>query len=101
MSDPTRNLEPEALLAHAGMLRRLALGLLFDPHEADDVVQATWLAALQGGPERSTSLRAWLASIARHVALDVRRARARRARREQAVAMRERLPSTAEVAGRL
>src|SRR5262245_44413171 len=101
MSDPSPSLEPEALLAHAGMLRRLVRGLLFDRHAADDVVQETWLAALRGGPAHGASLRAWLASVARHLAFDVRRSGGRRERREQAAALHEPVPSAAVVAERL
>src|SRR5262245_38796212 len=101
MSDPSPRLDSEALLAHAGMLRRLARGLLFDPHAADDVVQETWLAALQDGPARGSSLRAWLASVARHLSFDVRRGRRRRKRRELAAARPEIMPSAAVVAERL
>ena len=39
--------EPETLLQHAAFLRGLAQGLLGDADRAGDVVQQTWLAALE------------------------------------------------------
>ena len=42
--------EPETLLQHAAFLRGLARGLLGDADRAGDVVQQTWLAALEKGP---------------------------------------------------
>jgi len=37
----------EALLAHAGWIRSLARQLASDPNRADDLVQQTWVAALE------------------------------------------------------
>ena len=53
--------EPETLLQHATFLRGLARGLLGGSEEARDVVQQTWLAALEKGPRRPEKARAWLA----------------------------------------
>ncbi|MFQ5845660.1 MAG: RNA polymerase sigma factor [Planctomycetota bacterium] len=78
--------DAEALLAHREFVRGLALQLVFDEHRADDVVQETWLAALQHAPARPRSLRAWLARVARNIALKATRSELRRARRERLVA---------------
>ena len=48
-SDP---LPPEALLAHAAWLRRLAEVLTRGDADAEDLVQETWLAALRSPPSR-------------------------------------------------
>jgi len=63
-------------------LRRLARGLLYDRHGAEDVVQEAWLAALASGP-RSMPLGAWLACTVRRLAQNRRRAEARRRERER------------------
>ena len=56
--------ESEALLIHAGWVRRLALALVRDPAEADDLVQDTWLAAVRHAPERAP--RSWLERVLRN-----------------------------------
>ncbi len=76
-------IDPEALLAHRDFVRALVLRLVGEPHAADDVVQETWLAALQNAPARPRSLRAWLARVARNLAL-------RHARREVRLRQRAR-----------
>src|SRR5262245_58257829 len=52
-------LRPEDLLADAAWMRRLARALLGDPHDADDIVQDTWLAALRHPPEGGRAVRPW------------------------------------------
>jgi RNA polymerase sigma factor (sigma-70 family) len=49
--------------------------------DADDCVQETWIAALRAYPtlRRAENLRAWLLRIAQNKAIDLHRARARRA----------------------
>ena len=51
------------------------------PGEADDCFQETWIAALRAYPKvrRSDNLRAWLFRIAQNKAIDLHRARSRRA----------------------
>ena len=60
-------------------LRNLARGLVRDADTAEEVVQDTWIAALQNRPRdlEGGRLRAWLASVARNVA--------RRRHRDEAV----------------
>lgn len=68
------------LLAQAGWLRRFARALVRDADEADDLAQdamvSAWRHPAPGG-------RAWLATVARHLAVDRFRGEARRERREQ------------------
>jgi RNA polymerase sigma-70 factor (ECF subfamily) len=90
----------EVLLEHADFLRRLAHSLLHDPQAAEDVAQDALVAAL-GRPPRPENLRAWLAKVARHLALSRARSERRRERRERAAARPEGLPSAAEGVARL
>ncbi|MCZ6597638.1 MAG: sigma-70 family RNA polymerase sigma factor, partial [Planctomycetota bacterium] len=93
-------LRPEDYLAYAGSLRTLALQLVRDEHEADDVVQDTWLAALHRPPAERSGLRWWLGAVARNVARQSRRSEGRRAERQRRVSVPERLPPTEEIAER-
>ena len=71
----------QALLAQAGWLRRFARALLGSAEDAEDLAQDTLVAAWQhpaGGG------RAWLAAVARNLAVDRFRSDARRERREEA-----------------
>jgi RNA polymerase sigma factor (sigma-70 family) len=60
-------IRPEELLAHAGWLRQLALGLVRGAADPEDLVQATYLAALRSPPERDLPIRRWLAQVLRNV----------------------------------
>jgi RNA polymerase sigma factor (sigma-70 family) len=80
-------------------LRRLARGLVYESHGAEDLVQEAWLAAL----ERREELRepeSWFARVLRNLSLRDRRSAGRRAAREQEAARPEAQPSSAELAGR-
>ncbi|MEQ8766652.1 MAG: sigma-70 family RNA polymerase sigma factor [Planctomycetota bacterium] len=72
----------ESLLAHAGWVRSLARTLVSDEHRAEDVVQQTWLLALQKPPRHAGNLRGWLGQVARNAARAMGRQDSRRARRE-------------------
>jgi RNA polymerase sigma factor (sigma-70 family) len=58
------------------------------PGEADDCFQETWMAALRAYPKlrRTDNLRAWLFRIAQNKAIDLHRARSRRALPVESVA---------------
>jgi len=99
MNDGTP-IPPESLREHAGFVRSLALGLLRDEHLADDVVQETWIAALEHPPRDHGRLRAWFASVARRFALRTLRSGRRRSYREQATARSESLPSAGDLVAR-
>ncbi len=86
---------PETLLEHGPFVRRIARSLLFDEHRVDDVVQETWLAALERPPRKA--LRGWLGTVVRNFSLRSLRGEGRRARRELAAARPEAVPSTEEI----
>jgi RNA polymerase sigma-70 factor (ECF subfamily) len=66
--------------AHRRRLTAVARGLLHDPALAEDAVQEAflraWVACSSFDPAAEPSLLAWLATITRHVAIDMCRARA-------------------------
>ena len=92
--------EPETLLQHATFLRGLARGLLGGSNEAGDVVQQTWLAALEKGPRQPEKARAWLATTLRNFVRMSYRGDSRRVRREEVAARPESVVSTDEIAER-
>src|SRR5262245_21495357 len=77
MEPRAARLDQEALLANAGWLHALAASLVRDPATADDLVQDTWLVALQHPPRNEGSTQAWLARVLRNFALKRRRAELR------------------------
>jgi len=83
MHGSRHRVDADALLAHGEFVRALARKLVFDDDRADDVVQETWLAALEHAPDRPRSLRAWLARVARNIALKASRTESRRRRRDE------------------
>lgn len=66
----------EDLLQHEEFVRALARRLVANEPTAADLVQETWLTAMQRPPLYDTGLRAWLSSVVRSVAID--RARSER-----------------------
>jgi RNA polymerase sigma factor (sigma-70 family) len=84
----------EQLLAWEPFVRGLARALVAD--DADEVVQQTWLQALDSrGTVREP--RSWLARVVHNAARNLRRSRRRQQQRERAAAVCERLPSSAEL----
>jgi RNA polymerase sigma factor (sigma-70 family) len=77
-------LDPEALLAEAAWLKRLARTLAGDVDDADDLVQESWITAWRRNPDTSRPLRPWLGKVVRDQSRMRRRAEARRAQRETA-----------------
>lgn len=76
--------DPDFYLTHQGYVRALARRLVYDPHAADDLFQAAWLAALQRPARDGSSPRRWLAGIVRNLASKAwLRAERRRAREER------------------
>ncbi|MHC4817509.1 MAG: sigma-70 family RNA polymerase sigma factor, partial [Planctomycetota bacterium] len=73
----------QRLLQHGDFVRRLAHGLVGDPHRADDVVQDAYLAALERPPPRATNLRGWLARVVSNRVARTRRTEARLRARHQ------------------
>jgi len=95
-----RRPDPEALLAHAGWVRALALRLVRDDAGADDVAQDTLTAAWEKPPRAQVPLAPWLARVARNFAFRSLRNRRRRARREAAATPPASAPSVEESAAR-
>jgi RNA polymerase sigma-70 factor (ECF subfamily) len=79
----------QALLAHAGRIRSLARSLVADSNRVDDLVQQTWVAALEHPPGPATPLKRWLAAVLRNFARQERRGEQRRAERESSTARPE------------
>lgn len=87
----------DELLAHADWVRGLARRLVLDAARADDLVQETWVVALERPPSHADNLRAWLGSVVTSLAKSGWRSDARRGRREERGARPEALPSTEEL----
>ncbi len=68
-----------ALAQHRPYLLRYALQQLRDEGQAEDVVQETLLAALQGQFSGQSSLRTWLTGILKHKIIDLIRKQSREA----------------------
>jgi len=96
----TSSHELEPLLDHATWVRRLAGHLVRDSHEADDVVQDTWLSALLGRGRGPEAPRRFLATVLRRRAAQQRRSAGRRRVHEARVEPRDASPSTADVVER-
>ena len=92
--------DPDALLAHAGRLRRLARSLVLDRDLADDLTQETLLAALRTGPRDPGALWAWLSAVLGNLRRRAARGALRQRAREDAVARGDALPSGGELAAR-
>jgi len=90
----------ESLLEHAAFLKRLARAMLHE-HDADDVVQETWLRALQSPPKDPGAARSWLAVVARRTAWRQGSVSRSRRDREKKAARSERTRGTLETAERL
>ncbi|MEZ6036191.1 MAG: sigma-70 family RNA polymerase sigma factor [Planctomycetota bacterium] len=88
--------DPEQLLRHGAFVRSLAR-LLVGGDAADDLAQDAWLAALEADPQKVRSPRRWLETVMRRIAGKHRRSRARRLRREAAVATEPQAPSVTEL----
>jgi RNA polymerase sigma-70 factor (ECF subfamily) len=71
MKLPHENKSHDWLAEHGDYLYRYALARLRDPHLAEDAVQETLLAALQGsGFAGNSSPRTWLTGILKHKIID-------------------------------
>src|SRR5580765_5992909 len=94
---PPRSPDFEALLAQAGWIRSLARSLVEDSSRADDLVQQTFVAALEHPPGPATPLRRWLGAVVRNFARQDRRGERRRNERELAAARPEASASVHDV----
>ena len=98
--DMDSEVDPEALLAYTGQVRRLARSLLQDRDLAEDVAQDAILAGLRSGPRDPGLLGAWLAAVVRNLGRRAVRSRGRRRERERGAARPEALPSASVLAAR-
>ncbi len=91
-------IDPELLLEQTGWLRRLAMRLVGDPQQREDLLQETWVAALENPPAATDrrGLRGWLANVLRNRARRMHRVRARSAVRERLAARDEALPAASD-----
>lgn len=90
----------EDLLQHRAWVRRLASRLASDGHEADEIVQETWLASLRSPPLQVGRAESWLGQVLRNALRQRRRGEGRRRARERATARSEELASTDDVVAR-
>jgi RNA polymerase sigma-70 factor (ECF subfamily) len=86
----------EALLRHEAFVRRLARSLAHDAAEADEIVQETWITAIEHPPHHGRKLRSWLSRVVHSRFLNRRRSAERRARHEHQVEPRAAAPSASE-----
>lgn len=89
MGEAPREFEVEVLLEDTRWVRGLALRLVGDAHLADEIVQETWMAALQRPPRDHDRRRAWLSRVVRNLSARARRDRAVRQRHERLAARHE------------
>jgi RNA polymerase sigma-70 factor (ECF subfamily) len=81
--------DPELLLRHASFVRALARRLTCDESSADDLVQDTWLAALERPSASVRSPERWLRGIVANLWREGRRSVERRRTREELAARAE------------
>ena len=62
--------QPAELELQRAFLQRLARQLVRGEAAAEDLVQETFLRALQHPPASATALRSWLTRVARHLAIN-------------------------------
>src|SRR6185436_8517989 len=85
--------QPADLEHQRAFLQRLARQLVRGEAAAEDLVQETFVRALERPPSSAAALRAWLASVARRLALNRARGEGRSSAREHQVARPEGVPS--------
>ncbi|MHC5065706.1 MAG: RNA polymerase sigma factor, partial [Planctomycetota bacterium] len=89
--------DPEALLAHTQWLRRFAGSLVRDLDVAEDLTQDAMLAALRNPPDSGWAIQSWLRKVVQRGAVQARREKQRRDRRELVAARSEEAESTVDV----
>lgn len=89
-----------ALLEHSQFVRAVARAALGGDDLVDDVVQQTWVAALEGGAARARRLGPWLGGVAWRQAKNLLRQRSAQRRREMKAARLKAQPSAAEAVER-
>jgi RNA polymerase sigma factor (sigma-70 family) len=84
MAAPPRDTVDAVVTCHGPMVFRVALRVLHDRHEAEDVVQLAFIEFAKHRDVAGHHVAAWLHRTATNAARDLLRSRARRARRERA-----------------
>ncbi|MFT5155006.1 MAG: RNA polymerase sigma-70 factor (ECF subfamily), partial [Planctomycetota bacterium] len=79
----------EDLLKHADWVRGLARRLVNDDAQAEDLVQDTWLTAIERPPAHAGNIRAWLGRVVTNLAASRGRSNRRRNFREEQAARPE------------
>ena len=102
MEDVRRADELERLMSQLSWLKRLAIALVRDESDANDLVQETWLIAAEHAPTDGRPLKPWLSRVALNLVRMRSRASTRRRAREAAVEpSSEKSPTPDELVGRL
>ncbi|MDB4965528.1 MAG: hypothetical protein JWN44_1217 [Myxococcales bacterium] len=89
----------DELLLDTAWVRRVAVALVAESADADDVAQLTVVAAIERPPADPSEPRRWLLTVARNIARMMGRTTARRARRE-ALVEHEPVPTPEALVGR-
>lgn len=82
MSESSHHIDLDEALSHAPFLRRVARALVRDDQTAEDLLQETWVAAIERPPARGGRLRQWLTAVLKSKAHNRRRSEDRRTKRE-------------------
>ena len=101
MSDHTAKLTEQDLKAHADWIEGLARALARDEHNAQDLIQETWVAALEHPPLSGTPLRPWFARVLRNAFLSRQRSERNRKQRESVAAQPLTQDGSSDVLARL
>lgn len=88
-------------IERAEHIRALARALVRDEHDAEDLAQDAWIAALTRRPASEESWAAWIATVMRNVARVRWRSDRRRTDRERDAARPERQPTESELLDRI
>src|SRR5688572_4834388 len=82
---PSMRLDAETLLAHGAWLAKLARALVAREDAVEDIVQQTYVRALEQPPHHARNLRGWLGAVARNIVRSNARSESARVAREIAV----------------
>ena len=103
MESPARTIDETELLENLTWVQALARRLVSDPASAEDLVQDTWVAALERPPRQASGagMRAWLSRVVRTLAWKRSQLAGSRALRERASAKEEATASAYDVLARV